>query len=306
MPFNPIDQAAPAFVSANAAALAAQGYANNAAASATAAASSAISAANPVKYDYSTNSSTSSSLALVAGDIQLTAQVGHTLSLTGAITAASNAQLPTVAALVAGWGGTVPVEIGQTFVLRARNTGGSGAGSWTFTTNTGWTLNGNVVIPPNSHRDFEILFSSLTTATLYDIGVGHYAPPVPVDYSANSSTSSTTSITAADIQVLSAFGHVLSMTGAISGASEIILPTVASVVAAWGTGVPVVIGQTYVLRIINTGGTSSGVWTLTVDAGPTWTLNGTKTIAVGAWRDFLITFTSLTAASVQSIGAGVI
>ena len=50
--------------------------------------------------------------------------------------------------------------------------------------------------------------------------------------------------------------------------------------------------------------TSSGVFTLTTNTG--WTLNGTMTIAVGAWREFIVKLTSLTAATLQNVGGGTI
>ena len=77
------------------------------------------------------------------------------------------------------------------------------------------------------------------------------------------------------------------------------MPTVASVFA----NIPnAIAGQTYKLRIINTGGTSSGVWTIGTSSG--WTLNGTMTIAVGAWSDFIVTLTSTSAIALQRVGAG--
>ena len=310
MPFNPVDGAAPAFISANDAALAAQGFANNAAASATGAASSAVSAANPVKYDYNTNTSTSATLTLVYGDIQLGAQVGHNLFLSGAITAASEAILPNVALIVANWAGTVPVQVGQTFMLRVHNSGGSQSGIWTMTqsADASWTLTGNMVVPPNTWRDFEIKFTSLTAATLIDVGAGHYAPVVKSGWSHNTGTSAV-QLTYADLQsaVGEVFEHILDLTGSISTAQHFLMPTVAAVVAGW-IGDSIVAGQTYKLRVRNVGGTSSGVWTLQVDGSATWSLanTSTATIAVGAWRDYILTFTSLTAGTIQDMGAGVI
>ena len=129
---------------------------------------------------------------------------------------------------------------------------------------------------------------------------GGAAPAQPTEFSTNSSTSSSTSLAAADINVVAAFGHTLSMTGAITVASNAQLPTVAALVAAWGAGSPVVVGQTYSFRVINTGGTGAGAWTITTNTG--WTLHGTMTVLVGNWRDFIITFTSLSAATLQTIG----
>lgn len=94
---------------------------------------------------------------------------------------------------------------------------------------------------------------------------------------------------------------VLGLTGAISTAQNAQLPTVAALVAAIPNGS---VGQTYKLRIMNVGGTSSGVFTITTNTG--WTLTGTMTIAVGAYRDFLVTLTALNAAVLQNIGGGTV
>jgi hypothetical protein len=96
------------------------------------------------------------------------------------------------------------------------------------------------------------------------------------------------------------------MTGAITVASNAQLPTVAALVAAWGAITPVAINQTYKIRVRNHGGSGSGVWTIINASNSSWTITGTATIAVGAWREYQVTFTSLTAAVLQDLGAGVI
>lgn len=97
--------------------------------------------------------------------------VEQTLNLTGAITTAQNAQMPTVASIIAAAFpyGFVP---GQAYKLRIINSGGTAAGVWTITTNTGWTLNGTTMNIPiaaagvNNFRDFYVTFASATAATL--------------------------------------------------------------------------------------------------------------------------------------------
>lgn len=138
-------------------------------------------------------------------------------------------------------------------------------------------------------------------ATLGDYGPNIYpnrSPSIYQQYSTNSSTSASTVLTAANISGGSE-EHTLNMTGAITGASNAQLPTVVDLVAAL---TPIVQGQTFKLRIINGGGSGAGVWTVTTNTG--WTLTGTMTIAVGGWREFYVTLTSLTAAALQSIGTG--
>jgi hypothetical protein len=93
----------------------------------------------------------------------------------------------------------------------------------------------------------------------------------------------------------------LGLTGAITTAINVQLPTVAALVALLQNGA---VGQAWKLRVINVGGTSSGVFTITTNTG--WTIGGTATVAVGGWREFLVTLTSLTAqtATLQSVGTG--
>jgi hypothetical protein len=88
------------------------------------------------------------------------------LDLTGAPAAAENLTLPTVAALVAALPGAA---IGDSWILRVKNTGDTSA--WTVLTNTGWTLNGIVAVA-QGFRDFVVTLTSLTTATLQNVGSG--------------------------------------------------------------------------------------------------------------------------------------
>ncbi len=55
------------------------------------------------------------------------------------------------------------------------------------------------------------------------------------------------------------------------------------------------------LRVINQ---SSGnfAWTVTTATG--WTLTGTMTVAQNTFRDFMVSFTSKTAAVLTSVGTG--
>lgn len=97
----------------------------------------------------------------------------------------------------------------------------------------------------------------------------------------------------------------LGLTGAIATAQNVQLPTVAALLAALPAEV---IGQTYKLRILFLGGSASGALTVTTNTG--WTLAGTMTIAVGAYRDFLVKLTGangvVTGATLQNIGGGTI
>jgi hypothetical protein len=60
------------------------------------------------------------------------------------------------------------------------------------------------------------------------------------------------------------------------------------------------VGSSYILRIVN----GQGTGTLTVTAGSGVTLTGTMTVALNTWRDFVVTYTSATALTIQNIGVG--
>lgn len=117
---------------------------------------------------YKTNSATSAT-ALTAANISGAPDV--VLNLTGTLGAAANAQLPTVAALVAA----IPNAVsGQSYRLRIINSS-SGAFAWTVTTNTGWTLGGTMSVAQNTFRDFVLTLTSLTAATLQAAGTGTWS-----------------------------------------------------------------------------------------------------------------------------------
>lgn len=103
---------------------------------------------------------------------QIAGAAQNFLNLTGALGAAANAQLPTVAQLLAALPSNVQQSpVGLSFQLRAINSS-SGAFAWTLTTNTGWTLGGTMSIAQNTWRDFIITITSPTTATIQAVGTG--------------------------------------------------------------------------------------------------------------------------------------
>lgn len=90
----------------------------------------------------------------------------------------------------------------------------------------------------------------------------------------------------------------LALTGTLGAGKAITLPTVAALVAAL-PGAQV--GLSYRLRICNQS-SANFAWTVTTNTG--WTLTGTMTVAQNTWREFVVTLTSLTAASLQSVAVG--
>jgi hypothetical protein len=71
---------------------------------------------------------------------------------------------------VAAVSAQIAEAVGSSWVLRIKNS--AGAGTWTVVTNTGWTLTGTMTIATGTYRDFIVTFTSLTTATLQNIGGG--------------------------------------------------------------------------------------------------------------------------------------
>lgn len=120
---------------------------------------------NAMLQGYSIKTSTSSSTALAPVDI-FGGLSEHTLNLTGVINSSSYAQLPMVSALVSYIGNAIPC---QTYKLRITNGGGVGFGTWTINSNTGWLLNGPVIIPVGQTVEFYVKLTSLTTATLQNV-----------------------------------------------------------------------------------------------------------------------------------------
>lgn len=96
------------------------------------------------------------------------------------------------------------------------------------------------------------------------------------------------------------------LTGAISGATNVQLPTAASMYAVWNARAPYnnatngASSKCWFIKIINAAGTGSGVWTATTNTG--LTLSGNMTVAVGGSRLLKACFTSSTAASITDYG----
>ncbi len=117
---------------------------------------------------YNTNSATSGATLTAANVIGGSAQVS--LNMTGTLSGAANAQLPTVAALVTALeaAGVSPL-VGKSYELDFMNSS-SGAYAWTVTTNTGWTLTGTMTAAQNTYRKLYVTLTSLTAATLQSVG----------------------------------------------------------------------------------------------------------------------------------------
>jgi hypothetical protein len=155
------------------------------------------------------------------------------------------------------------------------------------------TINGvagatGVAMPPNSSATF-IEAAPGAWQCLLD------GPQLAV-FNSNTATAGTT-LTAANVTGGEASVD-LALTGTLGGAANAQLPTVANLLQSmYGPAV----GASYRLRIINE---SSGAfaWTVTTNTG--WTLTGTMSIAQNTWREFVVTITSLTTATIQNVAVG--
>ncbi len=119
---------------------------------------------------YNTNTATSGTTltgANISGANQKVA-----LNLTGTLGGGANAQLPTVANLVAA----IPnAAAGQSYELRVINSSSANF-AWAVTTNTGWTLNGTMTaITQNTWRDFLVTLTSTSAAVLQTVGNGTFS-----------------------------------------------------------------------------------------------------------------------------------
>lgn len=155
------------------------------------------------------------------------------------------------------------------------------------------SINGLETVPANGGRASRGILTTQQIANLAN--ASNFA------YNTNSATASVT-LTAANI--IGGTSEVdLALTGAITGAATATLPAAALVSAAN----PVLIAkQSWKLRILNP--TAGETWTIAAGAG--WTVSGTMTIAGGTWRDFIVTFpsvttaTSVASAALQDVGGG--
>jgi hypothetical protein len=88
-----------------------------------------------------------------------------TLAMTGTLGGDANAQLPTVANLVAA----IPNPVaGYSYKVRFLNLS-SANHVWTITTNTGWTLNGTMTVAQNASRACYVTLTTLSAAVLQSI-----------------------------------------------------------------------------------------------------------------------------------------
>lgn len=91
----------------------------------------------------------------------------------------------------------------------------------------------------------------------------------------------------------------LAFTGTAGAGVAATLPTVANLIAALPASVQSApTGLSWQLRILNIATTQ----TITVTTNTGWTVSGTATVATTTWRDYVVTITSATTATIQNVG----
>lgn len=111
-----------------------------------------------------------------------------------------------------------------------------------------------------------------------------------INQGTQTTNSSATSATATAAQMSGGAKVTLLLTGAPSSAQTLTTPTAALLLANLPTQSQV-IGKSWLLKIVNVGGTSSGVWT--VAGGTNVTVTGNATVAVAGSRTYLATITAV-------------
>lgn len=112
-------------------------------------------------------------------------------------------------------------------------------------------------------------------------------------------TNSATTDTTLNVSDISGHGAVdLALTGTLAAGRACTLPLVADLALTLDG---IIVGTSYRLRICNQS-SANFAWTVTTNTG--WTVTGTATIAQNTWREFVVTFTSLTAATLQNVATG--
>ena len=182
--------------------------------------------------------------------------------------------------------------VGMSWEVRIINTG---TNAFTLTQDAGntVTITGDVVILQDSWVDYVVTLTGAATATMQSVGNSREDSLPAAKYTSINVTTGTLAagnITGAD--------HVyLTSTNATPGAQ-----TTRTATQMFADTPNAKIGQTWMVRIQNTG---AGTFTLTADASVT--LGGTAHAAIltSTWVDFVCTFTSGTAMTMNAVGSGV-
>lgn len=174
-------------------------------------------------------------------------------------------------------------NIGKAFLYRYYN---NTLGASTIGGGTGVTVTG-AIVPSNMWADYLVTYTAASTVTMVQVAMG---PCVALPASKYSTGTGATfiagSITGANVVNYENTGNNATLTVRTAAQMLADIPNCQ-------------VGFTYLLLIRNTHATTA---TITADGGATVTLTGTMTIAQNVTRIFSVTFTSATAATIQSMG----
>lgn len=219
-----------------------------------------------------------------AGTLTAAGIVGGVITRSGS-TAAFTDTTATATQIVAAMVGKT---VGNAWILRLVNTT---AYPETVAGGTGVTVSGSAVVAPLSWNEYLVTYSASTPAvTMYGLSSGQIVAQPPAKYVTAAGQSTT--LTAA--QCSGAALTVYDNTGTTP--ANLQFPAATDLVAAIPNAA---IGYSYELRIRNSSG-SANTATITTNTGIT--LTGTMTIAQSVTRYFIVTLTSLSAVTVQSVG----
>lgn len=234
---------------------------------------------NTVQNEISTNLTTVGAGTITAAGITngVTNRTGSTSAFTDTTDTAVN--------IIAAWPNAA---VGESWEWVYYNNTGFKA---TLAAGVGVTLSGTgAVVPAGCWARYLVTIATATTATIQGIETSYVGTLPPAQFVTN-----TTTTTFAAGQLTGA--NFVNYTNTNATPGSIATRTAAEMIADTPNAY---IGQTWVLRITNTGGN-----TLTVTAGSNVTLTGTMTVATVTTRDFICTITSIAspAITIQNIGA---
>jgi hypothetical protein len=220
-----------------------------------------------------------------AATLTAAAFVGGNITRSGS-TAAYTDTTPTATQLVDALPGG-NADVGLSWLLTIKNTV---AFAQTLSGGTGVTVSGISIVPPLSIGTFLVTYTAAGTFTVVGLG----SAPLANLPAAKFTTGALESATFAAADLTGADFVTYNNTGTTPGTL-----TTRTATQMFGDTPNAQVGQSYMLAIRNS---SSGANTLTVGAGTGVTLTGTMTIAQNVTRLFVVTFTSATAVTIQSMG----
>lgn len=221
-----------------------------------------------------------------AGVLTAAAIFGGMITRTGP-TSAFTDTTDTAAAIQAVWPGVVGSSFEFTYINKT-------AFDATIAGGAGVTMAGLLMVPANSTSRYLAVWTGASTLTITSQLVS-FNTDIPA---AKFTTFNRTTGSLAAGEATGAAFVALRSTNATPGAQ--LVRSAAAMLADIPNGA---VGVSWILRIINTG---AGTLTLTADGGATVTLTGTMTVPTNTTRDFVVTITSPTTATIQTIGVGTI